>query len=590
MGDEFYVEERIMSADHISFNQSLGTGVPKTECFTEKQILTLFDLNNGSYQNSIQWDSVSTANSGLWVDWSQAVMVVPYNITLRCSADATAAGVINQFMVSLKNGSHNIIDSLVVDYGGSNVCQSNSYTNIKCTYDLLTSMSKDDLAKHGSSMLFFPDSSGSDLSAGAGSTDGQGLTNNRTNIAGTPAYSGASNLGLVPYNNGYVERLKMTGYNPLQVPGGLNGVNSNAIAADVGRHFFQSSGGAGAANVWNYTILCQIKLRDLSDFFHKMPLSKGARIRITAYLNTADVTLTYGANGGNDATQTIVQTTAPGVVQKAGRTVPFMFSSARTNNASAGTNIVGLNNATILLSSGVATSPTNWSGAFTQILTNCRIELPAYKLNPKYEEKLMAKQEYDLVYEDFQSFVVNNSGGGFPQNGVFNTILSNGIKNLRRLIMVPQINRSANQQVDPLQSVFSSCPSTTSPPGAMVNNFNVLVSGKQIYNQNILYGWQHWINEVMRTGVNGANDLGVSSGLIGQRDFETNYAYISVDLSRRLPADDNNPMSVQINGKLATSNNTDFYVFLTYARRVRLNLTNGDIKVMDTIRDPNLEE
>ena len=99
-----------------------------------------------------------------------------------------------------------------------------------------------------------------------------------------------------------------------------------------------------------------------------------------------------------------------------------------------------------------------------------------------------------------------------------------------------------------------------------------------MFNQNLLYTYETFQQELVRTGLNGGLTDGLSSGLISQRMFENGYAYYTVDLSRRLPADEAVPMSVQLNFVNRSAINVDLYAFLVYRRKLVVNYSNGDVR------------
>ena len=138
----------------------------------------------------------------------------------------------------------------------------------------------------------------------------------------------------------------------------------------------------------------------------------------------------------------------------------------------------------------------------------------------------------------------------------------------------------AGANINPITSPFDSAPSTTMPASSLTN-FQVLVSGKNVFNEPNLYTFQNFLNELSKTGLNGSLTDAVSSGLISQRMFENNYAYYTVDLARRLKSDDGTPMSVQVNGTNSSARPIDIYAFLVYRRSLTVDLVSGDIKNVD---------
>jgi hypothetical protein len=78
--------------------------------------------------------------------------------------------------------------------------------------------------------------------------------------------------------------------------------------------------------------------------------------------------------------------------------------------------------------------------------------------------------------------------------------------------------------------------------------------------------------------INGGLDTGLTSGLIGYREWANNYRYYVVDLSRRL-AGDNTPKSVTFMGLNASEFTVDYYCFIEYERHLELDVESGHISV-----------
>jgi hypothetical protein len=191
----------------------------------------------------------------------------------------------------------------------------------------------------------------------------------------------------------------------------------------------------------------------------------------------------------------------------------------------------------------------------------------------------LSKQPTKIVkYEDFLSFQTLNIGAGAN----FNQILTNSIARGRRLIGVPQIAANFNfagssGTIDPANSPFSTSPNTTA--NGAITNFNVLVSGTNLWQQNLNYSSEHFIHELRKTkAINGGLSLGMSSGLINQLEYEAGYRFIVADLSRtHSEASDNISKSIQVIGTNTSSVPISILWFLIFEREIEIDLQTGSL-------------
>jgi hypothetical protein len=95
---------------------------------------------------------------------------------------------------------------------------------------------------------------------------------------------------------------------------------------------------------------------------------------------------------------------------------------------------------------------------------------------------------------------------------------------------------------------------------------------------NELYDWQNFKDELSAmNAVNGSQVDGVDSGLIGYSEFEGNYRYYVADLSRRLPAEDAVPKSIQITGTVqsGTVSSVQLQCFVVFKKQISIDLETG---------------
>ena len=125
----------------------------------------------------------------------------------------------------------------------------------------------------------------------------------------------------------------------------------------------------------------------------------------------------------------------------------------------------------------------------------------------------------------------------------------------------------------PLISPFASEPNNVSP--YVMQNFNLLVSGVNLYmnNQN-LPSYDFFANE-MNLGINAGKEAGLSSCRISMNDYMNNYGYIVCDVGRRLPQDANSANTYHIAGVNKSLKSLDLYVYIEIEREITLDIFTG---------------
>jgi len=215
-----------------------------------------------------------------------------------------------------------------------------------------------------------------------------------------------------------------------------------------------------------------------------------------------------------------------------------------------------------------------------------RLYCPVFQFNPVNEEQYLSLNKIKTIsYKDVYQYQVDVNCSGSPgqYQGTFNSLLTNGIPNPKSLIIIPYIGSSSNNTgtasspIAPFGSPFASEPSTTSPY-INLTNFNVQVAGIVVFVQNELYDFEAFKNElVSMNAINGSQVDGMDSGLIGYSEFQANARYYVVDLSRRLPAEDRVPKSLQILGTVQSGDiaNVSLYCFVEFEKSIQIDLETG---------------
>ena len=96
-----------------------------------------------------------------------------------------------------------------------------------------------------------------------------------------------------------------------------------------------------------------------------------------------------------------------------------------------------------------------------------------------------------------------------------------------------------------------------------------------IYNTE-RYSYEQFINQLYGCcSVNAGLTDGLSSGFIGQLDFDMEYCYHWVNCSRMLPVEEPVPKSVSIIGQNQSAKAVDLYVFIEYGVEVSVDVLSG---------------
>jgi hypothetical protein len=436
------------------------------------------------------------------------------------------------------------------------------YSNVMMNFKNLTEMSVDDQNNYGSSIGFQKDGVlGTTYQANA-SSQGLGTCNN---VIKASTFDPSLGYGKSDFNQnkGRLERMKTSSYDPTQTGESVQNL------ALTGKSYCQTDGLA-LGKVINYYSVAHLPLAFLADFFAKFPLCKGMYLKIILNLNcNCSSTMTVDANG---LFTSVVSSSQNGQV-------PYMISPINGGN---GINIQSATPVTKMeLSIEVARNGINSSGVSYShpTLSSVRAYCCLYDMTPQAEQKYLSKQSTKTIkYNDFLSFQIL----GIAPGANFNQILTNSIARGRRLIGVPQISSAFNSAgtagtIAPANSPFSSCPNTTS--NTSITNYNILVSGTNLYQQNLNYSVENFVQELRKTGsVNGGMSLDMSSGLLDQLDYEAGYRFLVSDLSRcPSEASDNVSKSIQVIGTNSGKYPIDLLFFLEFQREATLDLQTGSL-------------
>jgi len=613
--------------DSLVYDDSINTEISGSQ-FVDKQFLYVSDSNNGSYSSQIILDSTPLSNSGGYISWAESFLLIPLVFQIESPAAILSLNADFDFLGALKSGYWNIIHSMNVEFNNSSVVQLtpllNAFTSFKC----ITGWSQNDLVDWGAVCGFRPDTSTSwcylDTAPAAGiaagvnviQTGGTGLSNNRNSpyidISGLPAagpliFYNQRTRGTLSstdvraiWNEGLFQRQLDINYDATTTAA-LSGFAANQFSSNKGalmsvvdcRTVFRTFINK-AANIRWCAIDAVIRMKDICDLFGKMPLTRGATFRL--YINTNQVFYTLGASGPQFAAATGVQnsygavglTSAP-VILGGGATNPTMISSMDLGQGLS--RLVPLNSdagaaSTAAIQVGLSVVRTQFSQLTTQNLaatiTACRLYAPVYTMSvfaaQRYLSLMPTKK---VVYNDIFQFSFPN------QTGQFNFLVTNGIPNIRSVLLMPFLPRASNgvsaaaypaaagnTTSNTLLSPFCSTPS--SPDPIMISNYQVQISGKNLFNQNIQYDFELFQEQLVSSNqLNGSLTTSLSSGLVSKRDFQNLYRYYYANAGRSITNEENVAKSIQLSGEIKTGVVVDLICFVEYERQLTLDLTTG---------------
>jgi hypothetical protein len=300
-------------------------------------------------------------------------------------------------------------------------------------------------------------------------------------------------------------------------------------------------------------------LKDIHPLFEVIPISKSLNFKIQIFWNNSVATATH------DNTNWTAQSSE---YRAYNGTMPLML-----NNVASGFTGVGAGTVRASVAVGdtvLDSTQKNTAGVATGAVGK-QVELwvPAYQMLPDIDDNYSKNHLRDISYYDYYQFTLKGvSGGATPTT--FNHLVSNGISNLKAVLIVPLLsdrNNNVNIFDDGLPQQF-----------AHINNFNVIVGGMNVLHQDSRYTYQSFNNEFFNEfGINGNQSAGLGSSLI---DFKSwlNKPYYYVNCSRVPLEQQKAYRSLQIKGTNTSQLTIDYVIFAIYEKNFQLDVVSGVLK------------
>ena len=378
-------------------------------------------------------------------------------------------------------------------------------------------------------------------------------------------------------------------------------------------------------SLFQISVTAIIYLKHIHSFFNMTPLLKGVFMKLTLNLNNTSTTLlqTVFVSEPEGTPPTALNYAAglhiASVSNAVGGINPLMVSSAAGDNSGAGVEQGGsiLGRIYPPVPSDPGAKPTAgsavWRITYTanvsvgskcldsklvqmgakngEMAASMYLYVPAYTFNPEFEQAYLSTPVKQIKYTDIYQYQITN----IASNQMINSLITNGIANIKSILILPfysasavgsvtnllstiSINTNTNiaQGVPVYQSPFDPAGSGCTSPLCHLSNFNVQISGQNaIYNMQ-KYNFEQFNNQLYGcNAVNGGLTDGLTSSLVGRQEFDMEYCYYYVNVERMLPVEMAVPKSVQIIGQNMSGKACDYFVFVEYGVEFAIDALTG---------------
>jgi len=496
----------------------------------------------------------------------------------------------SEYLFGLKNH-FNVIDSVSVDYNGTNIIQTVRGQNILAQIKACTEWSTDDLRNLGPSLGFAVEEEESYIYFGATCSFGQGLCNNSNYIRNASRNSaiGHNTSQLQRGNKAFVQRLETeTSRLDQGTVIGLNVLTNQALLDTQ-----QAQRMPTTTNQLVKRFMVTLRLKDLgTSFFEKMAMSRMSNFRIVVNVNNSifQVTKSSVTAATNNHNPTLAVTgTQPGLtlnsVTSSGLTNPLMFaatygtSSDPAGRVGSAASVLDSSTNAVVCTCSFAVGATNAShSAVTNKLSTdvpCRLYVPAYVMSPQYMSQYLSLGQRKFEYEDFIQYNISSVAPTTTRS----QIISSGIQGISKVILVPMLNGSnaSNVVCHQMLSPFTDLVSAPILGGALTN-VQVRLAGIDVIGQGgAKYIGEFYKNLVQGNGsINGGLKTGLSSGLISERMFTKNgYQFYIVDCARKPASEELLAQQVEVFLTNSSPVPLDVMVFVIFKRTFAFDVASG---------------
>lgn len=486
--------------------------------FLRKDLKYEIDNSKGNYsRNVVEFNTVSSSNSGDWISFRDSFISIPLVFCVERNAGQKLNAADVDNLIQMKGSNLSIISQLQIKMNNTNVFQMSDITPV-LIFNQHATLGENDKTVNAYHLGYQKHSSD---------------------------WSWNAELGMV--NNTLDKKF----YQSVKAGGVLTDVDLKQNGANFSEIGHKVDADADELRAF-YHYDCIIRLKDLP-FFNSFPLVRGALLTISLTLNQGSfhVEVVGGKKTANCSSNL------------KGSFFPVVRGVTPQSEANAYTEDISVE---VVSNKGVSHKK-----------TECRLYMPSYTFLPEFETQYLGLGTKKVVYNE----VLFNRIRGLKAGQSFQSLLSNSLSRVTKMIVLPVLNRESNGTIklDPMESPFTTDGVATCSP-CRLSNLQVLVANKGVYdNGGIEYGYEHFLNEqagALSPIGNGAED-GMVTGQIGLSDFLENYNYYVIDLSRKHKHDDHIPVSYHIKGTVGSGKDIDLLTYLFYERDVTIDITTGQL-------------
>ena len=186
--------------------------------YSNAQHVYVPDQNSGSYPNGqVLFDLASLSNSGKYIDFQQSFIEVP--LVMNLNMPSSTGDKENVFACSLKNGFHQLINSMSVEITNCQVVNLTNFSNLDINYRILSTCSREDELNFLPSINFHKDTAESIYYTDVSGATGLGESNN---IIKQNLWDSGNGWGAKGWNTnaGRLQRELNTSFDPIDSPFG----------------------------------------------------------------------------------------------------------------------------------------------------------------------------------------------------------------------------------------------------------------------------------------------------------------------------------------------------------------------------------
>lgn len=540
--------------DTLRFNESQNP--PDVPDFTAKdlQYVRVTDQNGLDYNTGeLRMNLNSLTTSFRFLDWKNSYWKIPLTVDVAIDGyDWLLPGELDgQFLAHIKGSFLSLVHSISVKCGNQQLVSRTDETNIPLQFKLLNSFSPDDQHIIGPIMGI----AGPYASAFSGEGSSPGLSDAISTSLDRTSFRDP-NVAL---------QTQLVSVQDAPDRQGRFLLTAAVVKEQHESIAFAIPKTATTPGIRRLEIMATLPMGYVHDLFKNMPLVRGALWEIS--LNTHfPFTHVLQVNKNGIAAATLVDI-VPSPVLRA-HFQPIHVSQAALLAMTPNTSNTATN---VTLSGRIGNS------SMSQSILYCAM----YDLEPGPGTKYLQDPVKTIVFQDFERIAVATANpNGLASGDTLSANITPGKSKLRGMLIVGDPTNTVNiAKGSSLISPFSPV-GATNAPCMRLRNFNVSVSGKRLFDQNIEYSYDMYMMNMLGVGNPSGNGVdGLRSGLVGPYEWKNWHSNVWVDLTRHSETTDAMPTPIDVTWKNGNSYSMNYIVYLFYEKEFKIDILSGRVMV-----------